>query len=69
MSDEPLNWRLHWTGTRNVWAIAGCYRTRSEAENGITQLKRLAPAAEFRIEYIGKGISHHNDGSKTHIKY
>lgn len=64
-----LSWRLHWTGTRNVPSIAGDYRTRTEAENAIVQLKRLAPASEFRIEYIGRGISHHNDGAVGRSKF
>jgi hypothetical protein len=66
---DALSWRLHWTGSRDTWSIAGDYRTRTEAERAIESLKRMSHTAQFKIEFIGRDITHLNEGSKSNLKY
>lgn len=66
MSEFKL-WRLHWTGNRGIWSIAGEYRFHRDIEHAKTQLAQRHPDAEFRTEYLGanKFISTHKEVSQS----
>jgi len=53
MSNFTL-WRLHWTGSRGVWSIAGEFRFHRDLEHAKAQLASRYPNAEFRGEYLGR---------------
>lgn len=69
ITDPALNWRLRWNGHRDIWSTAGEFYTRRELENAQKQLARMKPHAEFKIEFIGRGISHNNDGAAQRSKF